>query len=198
MSVIRLEGGKAYKDREGRVVIIEIAAGSSDYCGTYEFWGDNNCSYTADGTEFDDDVESRYDLVEEVKLKTLQSGTIIHKTPIDFAEDYPTAKMSCDDYLTFVEGLFESMLELITTKNKDYTAGGSAFANADKAIEYGVDPMVGVLLRMEDKMQRVRSYIKSGELAVKGEGIEEAFKDIIGYSSMCLGMLEQGKGGGDE
>lgn len=99
--------------------------------------------------------------------------------------------MTSEEYLEFLGNLFEAMLVLIEAKNADYTVGKGAFANFDKAHELGVDPMVGVLLRMEDKFQRIKSFIKSGELKVKGESVEDAFKDIIGYAGICLGMLEQ-------
>lgn len=115
--------------------------------------------------------------------------------PIDFSVNYPTTKLSSEDYLTFLSGLFEDMLKLIEAKNSDYTGGKGAFANFDKAAELGLDPMVGVLLRMEDKFQRIKSFVTQGDLKVKSESIEDAFKDIIGYSSICLGMLEQDKRG---
>jgi hypothetical protein len=106
-------------------------------------------------------------------------------------------KMTSEEYLDFLLDLFGSMHELIKAKNTDYTAGQGAFANFEKSVELGVDPMVGVLIRMEDKLQRIKSFVKTGSLAVKGEGVDDALKDIIGYASICLGMLEQDKGDND-
>ena len=48
-----------------------------------------------------------------------------------------------------------------------------------------------LVVRCLDKVQRVKSFTKQGILQVEGEGVEDAFKDIIGYSLLALGMLEE-------
>ena len=47
------------------------------------------------------------------------------------------------------------------------------------------------MLRMGDKMQRVKSYCKQGKLQVPGEGVEDCFYDFIGYSLIALAMLKE-------
>ena len=44
---------------------------------------------------------------------------------------------------------------------------------------------------MQDKMQRIEAYLKSGKLEVPGEGVDDAFRDLIGYSCLALGMLKE-------
>lgn len=101
--------------------------------------------------------------------------------------------MTQEEYMKFAEETFAEMLELIKAKNTDYTAGGDAFANFNAAADYGVDPIVGLAVRMGDKTKRVQSFCKNGKLEVVGEGIEDAFKDHIGYSVIALGMLHERK-----
>lgn len=101
--------------------------------------------------------------------------------------------MNKDEYFQFITDLHEQMLELVRAKNADYTAGGGPFANFKASAEYGVDPMVGLSIRVGDKIKRLQSFCKLGNLEVRGEGVEDIFKDLIGYSWIALGMLHEAK-----
>jgi hypothetical protein len=69
-------------------------------------------------------------------------------------------------------------LELFTRKNTDY---GDAFA------KYGV---IGVLMRIEDKIQRALSITKNGVNLVSDEGIKDTLLDLHNYAAMALMLLE--------
>lgn len=69
-------------------------------------------------------------------------------------------------------------LELFTKKNADY---GDAFA------KYGV---IGVLMRIEDKLQRSVSITKNGVNLVKDERIRDTLLDLHNYAAMALMLLE--------
>ena len=75
----------------------------------------------------------------------------------------------------------DSALELFTRKNADY---GDAFA------KYGV---VGVLMRIEDKIQRALSITKNGVNLVKDEGIKDTLLDLHNYAAMALMLIEENK-----
>jgi hypothetical protein len=102
---------------------------------------------------------------------------------------YQPYEMTTEEYLQFVHQLFLELEDLIKAKNADYTAGSGPFANFKTALDFGIDPIAGLANRMGDKFQRIKSYCKQGKLAVAGEGVEDAFKDLIGYSTLALGML---------
>jgi hypothetical protein len=68
-------------------------------------------------------------------------------------------------------------LELFTKKNVDY---GDAFA------KFG---LVGVLMRIEDKIQRALSISKSGVVLVDDEGIKDTLIDLHNYAAMALMLL---------
>lgn len=70
-------------------------------------------------------------------------------------------------------------LELFTRKNQDY---GDAFA------KYGV---IGVLMRMEDKLHRAMSITKNGVNLVKDEGIRDTLIDLTNYSAMALMLMDE-------
>jgi len=95
-----------------------------------------------------------------------------------------------EEYLQFVENLFSDMLDLIRGKNKDYTAGNdNAFHNFEQAERVGVDALRGLYIRLMDKQGRIEAWFNNGQLEVLGEGIEDAFRDQIGYSALALGIL---------
>jgi beta-glucosidase/6-phospho-beta-glucosidase/beta-galactosidase len=72
-------------------------------------------------------------------------------------------------------------LELFTKKNIDY---GDAFA------KFGI---IGVLMRIEDKIQRSLSITKNGAHLVNDESIHDTLLDLHNYSAMALMLLDEQK-----
>ena len=70
-------------------------------------------------------------------------------------------------------------LELFTRKNADY---GDAFA------KYGV---IGVLMRIEDKIQRALSITKNGVNLVPDERLKDTLLDLHNYAAMALMLLDE-------
>jgi len=70
-------------------------------------------------------------------------------------------------------------LELFTKKNIDY---GDSFA------KYGV---IGVLMRIEDKLQRSMSITKNGVHLINDEGIRDTLIDLHNYAAMALMLLDE-------
>jgi hypothetical protein len=73
----------------------------------------------------------------------------------------------------------QEALELFTKKNIDY---GDAFA------KYGV---IGVLMRIEDKLQRSMSITKNGVNLINDEGIRDTLIDLHNYAAMALMLLDE-------
>jgi hypothetical protein len=69
--------------------------------------------------------------------------------------------------------------ELFRKKNIDY---GDAFA------KYGI---IGVLIRMEDKLQRSISITKNGVNLIHNEKIRDTLIDLHNYSAMALMLLDE-------
>ena len=70
-------------------------------------------------------------------------------------------------------------LELFARKNADY---GDAFA------KYG---SIGVLMRMEDKLQRAMSITKNGVNLINDEGIRDTLIDLHNYAAMAVMLLDE-------
>lgn len=72
-------------------------------------------------------------------------------------------------------------LELFKKKNKDY---GDAFAN------YGV---VGVLVRMGDKISRLQSITSRGITLINSESLRDTLIDLHNYTAMAIMLLDEKK-----
>jgi hypothetical protein len=71
-----------------------------------------------------------------------------------------------------------SALEIFKKKNADY---GDAFA------KHG---LVGVLIRIEDKIQRALSISKSGVTLVDSESLQDTLLDLHNYAAMALLLID--------
>ena len=78
-----------------------------------------------------------------------------------------------------MEKVQQEGLELFTRKNADY---GDAFA------KYGV---IGVLMRIEDKIQRTLSITKSGVNLIESESIRDTMIDLHNYAAMAIMLLDE-------
>lgn len=70
-------------------------------------------------------------------------------------------------------------LQLFEKKNKDY---GDAFA------KYGT---IGVLIRMEDKLQRSISISNSGINLIDSESMRDTLLDLHNYAAMALMLMDE-------
>jgi len=73
-----------------------------------------------------------------------------------------------------LKSIQQEALELFARKNADY---GDAFA------KYG---LVGVLMRIEDKIQRALSITKNGVVLVNDEKLKDTLLDLHNYAAMAL------------
>jgi len=87
--------------------------------------------------------------------------------------------MATVDRIQQMKQIQGTALELFIKKNADY---GDAFA------KFGV---IGVLMRIEDKIQRSLSITKNGVNLVKDEGIRDTLLDLHNYAAMALMLLDE-------
>lgn len=100
--------------------------------------------------------------------------------------------MNKKEYFEFSDGFFQNCINISKAKNADYTGGTEdTFANFTIVGEEWTE--IGFYTRMMDKMQRVRSFIKNGDLQVKSESVEDALTDLANYSSLFAGYLRHKK-----
>lgn len=85
------------------------------------------------------------------------------------------------DRVTQMMEIQTKALDLFTRKNADY---GDAFA------KYGV---IGVLIRIQDKIQRALSITINNITLVEDEGMSDTMIDLHNYAAMALMLMEEGK-----
>lgn len=73
----------------------------------------------------------------------------------------------------------EDALELFRRKNQDY---GDAFARCG---------IIGVMVRLEDKLQRFLSIQRRGVTLVNDETLEDTLFDLHNYAAMALMLLRE-------
>jgi len=77
--------------------------------------------------------------------------------------------------------LFNECVQLSEIKNKDY--------GCETILDY---MEFGLLVRMNDKINRLKNIIKNNIINVQNESIEDTCKDLINYSAY-LALLNKGK-----
>ena len=94
----------------------------------------------------------------------------------------------------YLEAVIEA-IEIHTKKNSDYSGGGGPeddpLANFKGSSELGIDPGLGIILRMQDKFQRIKAFAKTGKLAVVNESVEDAMLDIANYALLYLALRSE-------
>ena len=107
--------------------------------------------------------------------------------------------MTPAELLDLHDRLTKQARTLMESKNRDYRGGtDDPFANFRGAQFLGIDPIVGIAMRMMDKLQRVRAFATTGTLAVKSESFEDAVVDLINYAVLMAGMAAERTEKGDQ
>jgi len=78
-----------------------------------------------------------------------------------------------------MEKIQKEALDIFVKKNADY---GDAFA------KHGV---VGVLVRMDDKIQRGINISKNGVSLVKDESLRDTLLDLHNYAAMAIMLMDE-------
>jgi hypothetical protein len=83
---------------------------------------------------------------------------------------------------------------IMEAKSNDYNGGENAtdaLANFKCASALGLHPVTGLLLRVQDKLMRIRSFVADGKLRVTGETVEDACDDLLNYAILCKALLRE-------
>jgi len=86
----------------------------------------------------------------------------------------------------------EEQYKLHKRKNHDYAAK-EYLSNLTSSDAFGIDPMVGIVVRLTDKLSRLASFTKQGTLKVKDEKLEDTLNDISVYAVLARIMYENTK-----
>jgi hypothetical protein len=100
--------------------------------------------------------------------------------------------MTGKELIAFHKAFCERLQEITKAKNNDYAgeATTNAFKNFTFVEEFGVATVeAGMFTRMTDKMSRLSSFIKHGQLKVKGETVIDTLHDLCNYSIIFAAYL---------
>ena len=82
--------------------------------------------------------------------------------------------------------------DVMAKKNSDYANpdhSKNVFANFEASRVFNIHPVMGLLLRVQDKLKRIESFVEKGSLAVNDESWADACDDVVNYMILCKGLL---------
>ena len=87
------------------------------------------------------------------------------------------------------------MLDIFRAKNADYSGSDQKdpLKNFKSAAELGVDPFVGILIRMSDKWMRIQNLTRTGKQSVKDEALEDTLRDLANYAILAIMAMKDAK-----
>jgi hypothetical protein len=93
--------------------------------------------------------------------------------------------------LPFLE-LLEEVRQLHLSKSQDYGSSSDPLANIRQGAEFvGIEPWRGCMVRVADKVQRLRTFCKTGRLV--HEGVRDTLLDLSAYSLLAIVLFDEGK-----
>ena len=98
-------------------------------------------------------------------------------------EQLMAGNVNRNDVIGMHKELCEEALALMKLKNQDYACLDDPFKNFRYFGE------IGILVRMSDKLARLRSFVENKQLAVKTESIRDTTLDLINYSVLLYSYL---------
>ena len=87
------------------------------------------------------------------------------------------------------DGLLTHLSRLHARKQHDYGGDTDPFANVRASKEFGTAPWVGALIRLNDKVNRLKRFAKRGSLA--NESAEDSMMDISVYALIALILYKE-------
>ena len=79
--------------------------------------------------------------------------------------------------------------DLHDQKQRDYGRDHDPFANVRASEAWGMPGWVGAMVRATDKVRRLQTYARKGELA--NESVQDAFLDLAVYALIGLVLWEE-------
>lgn len=86
--------------------------------------------------------------------------------------------------------VLEQMHAMHCKKGADYGTNKDIFANVRASEEFGIPAWQGAVLRANDKMARLKTFMVKGTLA--NEGVEDSLLDLANYAAIALVLFREG------
>ena len=87
--------------------------------------------------------------------------------------------------------LLQEMRTLHESKSADYGSETDPLANIRQGAEFvGIEPWRGCMVRIADKVQRLKTYCRTGRLV--HEGVRDTLLDLSAYSLLAIVLFDEG------
>lgn len=88
--------------------------------------------------------------------------------------------------------LLAEMEKLHRSKSADYGSESDPLANVRQGAEFVcIEPWRGAMVRIADKVQRLRTYCRTGRLV--HEGVRDTLMDLAAYSLLAIVLFDEGQ-----
>ena len=95
--------------------------------------------------------------------------------------------------VAFVQ-LLEEMRRLHESKSADYGSADDPLANIRQGADFvNIEAWRGCMVRIADKVQRLRTYCRTGRLV--HEGVRDTLLDLSAYSLLAIVLFDEGQRG---
>ena len=85
--------------------------------------------------------------------------------------------------------ILDEMRELHLKKGADYGYGADPLANLRASSEFGIEPWHATIVRLNDKIHRIKSFCVKGKL--ENESFDDALMDAACYAVLALALLRE-------
>ena len=90
--------------------------------------------------------------------------------------------------------LLKEMQQLHESKSADYGSEEDPLANIRQGADFVcIEPWRGCMVRIADKVQRLRTYCRTGRLV--HEGVRDTLLDLAAYSLLAIVLFDEGRDG---
>ena len=119
-------------------------------------------------------------------LKTLKEAVTMPFV-MESGQMRPSSQQGTARLIATQKELCDEARSIMEAKNHDYGGHNDPFANFR---EYGE---LGIMVRLGDKMSRIKTFLEKGELKVKDEGFRDTVKDAINYLGILYAYVTWGR-----
>ena len=142
--------------------------------------------YSNEFTQADIDA-GRHRVTEPMPEETSAEDVLRPATGCNVAMGYDERPGS----LPFLE-LLEEVRQLHLSKSQDYGSESDPLANIRQGAEFvGIEPWRGCMVRVADKVQRLKTYCRTGRLV--HEGVRDTLLDLAAYSLLAIVLFDEGR-----
>jgi len=114
----------------------------------------------------------------------------IHEFRGGWTADLPISSFAMHQSTSRFLQLLDEIAEMHRSKSRDYGSEDDPLANIRHGADLvDIEPWRGCMVRIADKVQRLRTYCKTGRLV--HEGVVDTLKDLAAYSLLAIVLHEE-------